>query len=603
LKAEHFGLSQLSRSGALSTLMLFGGATIMTLIIIQSPPEKIAIVVSSFSLFVMLAAVHMVQNGRSASIRSRAWLVPLPLMIAIWVNLLAVLAPRAIAAFLFAGAVAVIFVLSRVTDVSKAYLAVMMAVVAASIGYNVFLYYPLVGGDPDPLGYLSVASGIVQTGHYFGFTHPTDTYYFPFPVMSIAPSMLHLASELDLQTSLLVFPGILVLLQPLLVFLLSRLLFDNPEAAALSALILVTEATVTRFINQPLAQPIAVSMLLIVLIALLRPGRSRGHIVVAFTTFLMVVVLHAAVAIVSIILMVLLLANSRRPSPRRIPLASLSAILLGYLLTAGLIDRIVYKVDFEWNVILEFISGRTIGTIQSYGASTSGIVFVWWGLPPSLALFWILLERGRREIFWAYAGLGLLGLSFAVNVVAPSLTMDRYVGLMAWVILAVIGGRALSRISGTFRKVLILAPIIFLVVLSSILNPYVSPQYGYTYQVTLPTTNADRIALDWTDIHATGAVVSDYNSAWYSVFSRYRSGMLSSRGIISCHECLRNEMINLPTRNNALFVRWSDTFVGLDRNQSCHGLGSGLANGQGNRVVNILYHNSCDALGADPSWR
>jgi hypothetical protein len=524
-----------------------------------------------------------------------SFLAYLPPIIAISVDLLAGLVPAAISAFALAAALTILFVLSKFANVSKAYVVFVTVLVAASIGYNVFYYYPLVGGDPDALTALSVATAIIQTGHYSGFRQPTDSYYFPFPVMSIAPSMLSSLTGLDIQLSLLLFPGSLILLQPLLVFLISRLLFASAEAAALSALTVVMEATVTRFINQPFAQSVAISLLLVVLIALL--GRSRGYVVVALTAFPILVALHAAVGLVSIVLISLLTVHERGAFRGNVRV--LCVIFLGYLLAAGLIDTIVYRVGWDVKAFWEFVFGRTVGTIELFGAGANGIIFIWWGLPVSLGLFCVLIHRMKKEVFWAYAGLGLLGLSFAVNVVAPGLTMDRYAGLTGWFILAVVGGMVLSRLSRTSRGLLMLIPIIFLASLSGVLSPSVSPQYGLTEGYRgLPTTNTDRMALDWISHHVIGNVSGDFNCVGYLIFARYSSGVLSSLGIRNCKKCIPSEM----DQGSALFIRWANPFIGVNRGQSCHGLGSALANREHNQIVNIVYDSSCDVLGADPLW-
>ena len=142
-----------------------------------------------------------------------------------------------------------------------------------------------------------------------------------------------------------------------------------------------------------------------------------------------------------------------------------------------------------------------------------------------------------------------------------------------------------------------IVPLIFVVSLSSIMTPSVSPQYGLsaTYK-DIPTTVTDRIAIDWMNRHMTGDVLCDTNCHGYWIFARYNSGVLSPAGIANCGDCT----MRLPDRYNALFVRWSDTIVGRNNNESCQGLASSLAS---RLIVNIVYDNSCGTLGAVPNWK
>ena len=205
-----------------------------------------------------------------------------------------------VSAIALAAALTILFVLAKSENVSKTYIELMSFVIAASIVYNVYYYYPLVGGNPDALSSLAVASGILHSGHFSSFTQPIDVYYLPMPAMAIAPSILSLVSGLDLELAMLIFPGSLILLQPLLIFLLTRMLVDDSEAAVLSSLVVVIEATVTRFMNQPFAQAVATSMLLVVLVALVGLGRFKSYIAIAIIAFAALVLLHGGEAVISI---------------------------------------------------------------------------------------------------------------------------------------------------------------------------------------------------------------------------------------------------------------------------------------------------------------
>lgn len=600
-------LEKTSTSRVFSLLLLICGAAILGLIIIEPFHEKIAIVGSAFALLSILLGTYLLDNRKRpvAPVLSRPLTCHLPLVVIILANLFALghFAPPISSAFILAAAVIILIPLSKVRDVSKAYTAFLTVFLAGSIAYNEFYYYPLVKG-PDAIGNLAVASAITQGGHYSDIIAPilVDEYYRPFPVMSIAPAILSLVSALDLEQSVLVFPGSLILLQPLLVFLVSRLVFDDSVVAALSSLIVVTESVVIQYINGPIAQSTAISLLLILMVMLFGRVQSKKNLILGVLLFLTLVALHGAVGLLSIVLIGYLTVRRGIARAYRRVIRLMVGIFLGYLITTGAIEVMVRRTWLDVNFILDFIFAPTLRTGGEVYGTSNGVVFISWGLPVSLAIFSVLLQRRKLESYWAYAGLGLLGVSFAVNIITPQLTIDRYGGLTAWLILAVSGGKALNALTRTTRQLLVLVPIILLVSLSGVLNPSLSPQYGHQgYQGVLPTTESDRAGLEWINRHVNGNVVSDSDSALYLAFVRYRSGIFSDRGIHSVNY-RSTEITNLPNHDNALFVRCSNSIVVLDGEESCLGLAAALLNQRSSRIINILYSNSCGVLETNPTW-
>jgi hypothetical protein len=268
------------------------------------------------------------------------------------------------------------------------------------------------------------------------------------------------------------------------------------------------------------------------------------------------------------------------------------------------IDRLVGALQFSLESVLEFILTPGEGRVEIplYGSGTFGLVFLWWGLPASLVILYVLVHgRRQAQVTWAYAGLGLLALSFGVSLVAPNLIMDRYGGLTAWLLLSVPAGYALSRLTKTRRQLLILVPMIMLVCLSTMTSPVTSPQSAdQWYHGLLPTTEKDNAALDWVNFHATENVLADSVARKYLVFSRYQSGFLSLRGTAKLTGIIVQP--TTPPPWVALFVRCSNTFIACDARDICRTSGSPIANDPREQVVNVLYYNGCDVLEAMPSW-
>jgi hypothetical protein len=320
---------------------------------------------------------------------------------------------------------------------------------------------------------------------------------------------------------------------------------------------------------------------------------------------MMVVVLHGAVALVSAVLVPFIMI--REGSPYRGLGKIFSVVFLGYLVLTALLNAIVYSLQVTVEYVLEFVLAPAVRVGgELYGAGSPGVIFIWWGLPVSLALFSVLIQHRRRASSWKYAGLVLLAMSFGFNMIAPSFPIDRYGGLTAWLILALSGGEALVILTGTSRRLLLAMPIIFLVCFSAVVDPSLSPQYGYqayrglsamTSSGALPTTQGDRVALDWVSNHVFSEIRTDVYSESYLVFSRYRSGTFSIGRIRSFTWV---HLVDLtPWPNAAFFFRWSNAGV---HGTTCAGLISALASEQANPVVNILYDSSCDVVEANPAW-
>lgn len=565
----------------MSLLALLFGVGILGVILVKTPEEKIGIVASTLGLFLALFGIYRVGGpSRSSPLKlSNHVFLYLLLVIAVLASVLSGLVQGGIN-IIGLAALALLLPLCKLVNVSRGYSTILIILLVASIGYNVFHYYPLIT-NLDPWGYLSVASSILQKGHYSVEGHysiPTDRYYFPFPVMSIAPSILASVTGLNLELSLLIFPGSLVLMQPLLVFLLCRKVFHDEEAALLSAFVVLIEPEVMRYVAGPIAQSTAMSILLLLLTVLFSRVRSRARVATALVLCLILAALHGAVALISLVLIPFLMI--RESSAYRGMITSIVTVVLGYIVASAVIDSIVRNIRISVGHLMEFILAPQLRTgSEIYGGSGSGLGLIWWGMPVSLALLSILTQGRKQGNSWAYAGLSLLGFSFAVNVVAPQLVIDRYGGLAAWLILAIPSGRTLKALSKTSRQLLMLIPIMFLVSMSCIVNPSLSPQYAHAgYHDLLPTTAQDRTALEWASPRIINHnIFADSYSARYLIFIRYESGVFSYDGV---NPVPPNRMPMILRPGGEVFTRCS----------------SGLPLGVPIQRLNIVYYDGCDLL-------
>ncbi len=602
--------------------MLICGFALLYVVVRQAPSAKTAILITSMGVFLILIGVNLsagFEEHIEFSLRRR-WIRFVPVAIVLAAFILGPFVTPLIIAMVLAVAVTLAFVLSKETDIPRAYITLYCVFIAASICYFVFHYYALDIGI-DSWGYLSVAAAIIQSGHYTGTFQPIDIYYTPLPVMAIAPAVLSAVTTLSLPVAVLIFPGSLILAQPLIVFLLARRMFNNSESAAFSALIVITEAAAIQWIAQPIAQSTAISILLVTMLLILIAHRdpSPSHFMVILVLFVMVAVIHGAVGIISLPIVLILFRERhiRGGLPRLFAL-----IFFAYLIAASLIGHFLQDVGYALTQLTSpSLFGSTVQSASSqfvtsfYGVVSNGLMYVWWGLPPSLALVAILFRKKIHAPSWAYIGLVILGLSFVANVAAPSLYIDRYGGLIGWLILAVSGGSVLSGITRTRRQVLLLIPLLLIVSLSGIVDPYVSPQYGFMgYQQTptayryydLPTTQNDRVALQWIATNTPKLVISDHYAAAYLLFSRYQFGVITPEieanyyGLSVATFSQVHLVHPTPQPYFGFLFRWSNAETS---GNACVGLVTSIAQQQGFRAgVNILFNNSCDVVETSPLW-
>ncbi|MGA2626667.1 MAG: hypothetical protein ABSF63_06360 [Candidatus Bathyarchaeia archaeon] len=578
----------------ISLLLLPLGTAIVLLDVFLAPPEKTAIVVSVMGLFALLAGLYRVGGNIDAKLpTSSRFLFTVLVLCAIISVLPPRLTPSLVRPIAVSIALLTLLPLSRSKNISGIHIALLAVFLGALGSYEVLYYYPLNLGV-DAWSYLSVSSSIVQTGHYsVTSSQAIVSYYAPFPIMSIAPAMFATITGLDLTTSLFLFPGLLIVLQPLFVFLIARSAFGI-HAASLSALTVVSEAAVIGWINAPIAKSVALSLLMLVLLLLLKGPMSASRFVSALILFLVLAPLHGGVALISIFLFWVLVIPKNRSTKGIVRVLTL--LFLGYLVATATISSILYPISSASSSIFGFISGASSSTPAqvAFAGSSSGLPFIWWGWPVALTLILFFLDR-RRSANWIYLGLGLLGLSFVANVVAPGADIDRYGGLAAWLILAVTGGRALSIVTKTRRQILLAIPILMLVFSSSMINPTISPQYGIVHGYVLPTSIADREALNWVSgyVHTRGYItVTDIYSRAYLRFVQLDSGF-DYQHYVGVWD---TQSPYLPRGSNVFFARSAD----FRANPSGACRTSLLLPSKQNTKINIVFSNACDVLVVSP---
>lgn len=131
--------------------------------------SKIAVVESAFGIMLVLSGAFLL-NGepRPFSLRRWRWISYIPLMASVSLGFVSPAVPSPATAIGFASVLTLVYLLFGAQDVSSRYIVVATLVVTAALALNYFYYYPFDTGT-DSWGYLSVASGIIQTSHYTGF--------------------------------------------------------------------------------------------------------------------------------------------------------------------------------------------------------------------------------------------------------------------------------------------------------------------------------------------------------------------------------------------------------------------------------------------------
>ena len=182
--------------------------------------------------------------------------------------------------------------------------------------------------------------------------------------------------------------------------------------------------------------------------------------------------------------------------------------------------------------------------------------------------------------------------------------MTHILVAVAWLLLAVAGGRTLASLTRTKRRLLLIAPIIFLVCFSAVVTPTTSPQYGFrtyhqpgmTSYIGLPDSEKryDRSRLGKRSYCRMGNYrFSNLMSTWCSLdIGPVCFLLIASRRAsrITAHSFSRD-----AESNTVSFFRWWNVRIS-SQGQACNGLISDLTNQQRSRIVDVLYDNSCDVV-------
>jgi hypothetical protein len=538
--------------------------------------EKIAIVLGAFAITLVVVSIYGLPVSRRLIVLPRALLYA-PFLVILVTDALEQLglSPLWSAVGLAIGSV-LIFSALTLFQPQDVYSIFAVSTLAVSVAYSVFFFYPLIAGV-DAWGNLALSSFITQTGHLTNAYFLIDPYYRAFPVMAIAASGFSLVSGVPLQPSYLIFPADLIVLQPLIAFLVAKKLFaGNRIAAMLSAFAVVLEPSIIQWMNEPIAESVAISMLLLSVLVLLLPRQSASKIAAILMLFL-VIALHGSVAIIGVGLLLLLSRFYHQIARRFVSFVAL--MFFGYLLVSATIARITTGLIGY----LSFILGtRPLPVSAQIYPASYGILFLWWGFPPAIAIAAILLLRRDKFLVWfSIAGISLLGLSFVVNVVAPSQGVDRYLGLGAWIDLAIVSGSSFSQgVTNIPTKWVLFIPLVFVVSLSAFLTPSLSPQVGLGYAQNAPTNFVDRTGLTWLGRNSGPMyTLSDVFSTSYLLYTR---GSTQAAG-------LDLNFVTVPSPSTlssgyVAFVRVND--FGLT---DCRALGQFLH-------LELVYSNGCDVV-------
>jgi hypothetical protein len=569
--------------------LLLAGAAVIAYVLVALLDEKSAIILGGIGLLSLLTGISLLEiKSLSVTFQSK-WLSYVPILIVLFIDLLGRLFSPTFDAIGFAIALTIFCLGVKGGTIKTTIFGLFITFVAASIAFNVFQYYaPNIG--VDEWNNLAVAALITHSGHYSASANlPIDLFYSPLPIVSTSVALFSTLTGLSLPSSILIFPDCLILMQPLLVFILARRIFNANESAMLSGFTVLVEPAVLQWISQPIAEAVAVSLVLLFFIFYTSPQRLATRTVTALI-FLLITITHAAVAIVAIVILLFLSFAYKRRNNRFLMIVIAGEFLV-YLLAGGIFALVTSYVKIDLVYLLGF---KSLPQGQPILSGSPGIAFIWWGFPSALGVLSIFFYRKDRTFFvWSFAGLVLLGLAFIGNATISTIGIERYVGLTAWVILATVAGKPLANLLST--RTLVILPVIFIVALSAVMTPTLSPQFGAGGPSLLPATQIDRSSQQWLSFATPNATAGTISTTTYgdSVSFAYLNFLDSERGLSSYSNLAFPSLSLAPTSaGNLILIRWSD--IGMSY---CNLEGGLNINGKINATFSsVIYSSPCDTI-------
>lgn len=385
------------------------------------------------------------------------------------------------------------FVLSRgKTSIS---IAIVFSLIATFLTWTYFLFPPSLGNDTwrDIIR----ATETLKSGHIPPQTHMA----YPIPIVSLTYSLLSLVTNIDIKWAT-AFIG----LEYLLIILLSTLLlsrrFIKPKSTApgntfsnayLLALLIAVNPLIVAWSLEPISQAYAIIFALSILLLISFQKYSQSAYIAATLLSVAMVLSHGGVTLwfIAFLSFWLLFSFSSEKQGDDAPrltgkvLRTVVVITLVYWVYTTVMEILVSASQNTWSLLFDLITG-TVSRVEGIAAPSP-----WYNVVLSYSVSYITpvfaligwcvcrevscMRKDLADTIFL-VGVTSLALGFVGNALNPALTLDRYVGLPAIVILTVLANLGLHAMytRGRLGKIfvsLIIATLVFGIVFGGLYTP------------------------------------------------------------------------------------------------------------------------------------
>ncbi|RLI65769.1 MAG: hypothetical protein DRO67_02220 [Candidatus Asgardarchaeum californiense] len=378
------------------------------------------------------------------------------------------------------------------------------------------------------------------------------TYHSPYPIsfLSLIYSLISIVSGIELRWTTALYGFLYQFCLLISVFMLTRRLFHNDKAALLSTLIISISPNLMLWVYGPIPQIHALLLLTLLLLINVTTTNVDGVYMIT-TIFLLIaqIITHVVVALQTLTVFVGLYLLSKMLNYKYEEQGTFRTMLLCFLvsftywLMMYIIEYLLYgPIRNIYTLLVELFTEKAVSKAYSTSPATPPyvlfLVYSYFYIIPILTFVtWLTYDSrektdgsgGKTTVYietFFITSISFTSLGFLGNLFMPHLYLDRYLGIGAYILMGILSGYGLLKLSckgklGISLTVVVLVLIIASATVSGVFSPDYRP-LGTTYasySVSGPTNhNEYEIALTISEKLENGTLWVDYRYGQQLIF-------------------------------------------------------------------------------------